>query len=214
MKRTVVSTWFSRYSRPVTLSIEETPARRRDAEENRARIIAAAREVFLVAGFDAPLDAIARRAGVGRATLYRNFPDRYALGAAIITSGLGVLEQLALEKGDRPDGLTTLLLAIVEDHTETYALVPPLLHGPSGPELHALAPRVMRLFTVPLDNARAAGLVRDDLTVADVIDMLAMVASVVAGEASAYTRRQRASRAFELLLHGIVPRPAAKTDAI
>ncbi|HRI67507.1 MAG TPA: TetR/AcrR family transcriptional regulator [Polyangium sp.] len=193
------------------ISIEEMPARRRDAEENRARIIAAAREVFLVSGFDAPLDAIARRAGVGRATLYRNFADRYALGAAIITSDLGVLEQLALEKGDRTDGLMMLLSTIVEDHTGTYALVPALLHGPSGPVLHALAPRVMRLFSVPLENARAAGLVRDDLTVADVIDLLTMVAAVVAGEASALVRRQRASRAFELLLHGIVPRPDANT---
>lgn len=193
----------------MTGSTEELPVRRRDAEENRTRIIAAAREVFLLAGFDAPLDAIARRAGVGRATLYRNFPDRYALGAAIITSDLGVLEALALAQGDRADGLTTLLSTIVEEHTETYALVPALLHGPSGPELHALAPRVMRLFTVPLDNARAAGLVRDDLTVADVIDMLAMVSAVVAGEASAQARRSRASRAFELLLHGIVPRQTA-----
>lgn len=209
MKRTVVSTLFLQYTRAVTSPTEETPARRRDAEENRARIIAAARDVFLSAGFDAPLDAIARRAGVGRATLYRNFPDRYALGAAIITDDLAALEALAREQGDRPDGLTKLLSTIIEEHTETYALVPALLHGPSGSELHALAPRVMHLFAVPLANARVAGLVRDDLTVMDIIDILTMVSAVVAGETPVGSRREHATRALELLLHGIVPRDVA-----
>lgn len=185
---------------------EEAPVRRRDAEENRVRIIAAAREVFIESGFDVPLEAIARRAGVGRATLYRNFPDRYALGAAIITRDLATLEALALEKGDRPDSLLTLLSTIIEEHTEAYALVPALLHGPSGPALHALAPRVMQLFAVPLDNARAAGMVRDDFTVGDIIDMLTMVSAVVGNEPLLGSRRHRASRALELFMHGIVPR--------
>lgn len=188
---------------------EETPPRRRDAEENRARIVAAAREVFMSDGFDAPLDAIARRAGVGRATLYRNFPDRYALGAAIMEYDLTTLEALAREQRDRPDVLMILLSTIVEQHTETYALVPALLRGPSAPDLKALVPRVTRLFTAPLRRARAAGLVREDLTVADVIDVLAMVSAVVAGDASVRSRRQRAARALELLLHGLVPRAPA-----
>jgi AcrR family transcriptional regulator len=185
---------------------EETPARRRDAEENRARIIAAAREVFMSAGFDAPLDAIARRAGVGRATLYRNFADRFALGTALVEHDLAALEALAREHRDQPDVLMRLLSTIVEQHIETYALVPALLRGPSGPDLQALVPRVTRLFTVPLRRARAAALVRDDLTLADVIDVLAMVSAVVAGDASVRSQRQRAARALDLLLHGLVPR--------
>jgi AcrR family transcriptional regulator len=185
---------------------EEEPSRRRDAEENRARIVAAAREVFMSAGFDAPLDAIARRAGVGRATLYRNFADRYALGTAIVERDLVDLEALAREHVDRSDGLLLLLSTIVERHTDSYALVPALLRGPSGSDLQALVPRVTRLFTVPLRRARAAGLVRDDLTLADVLDVLAMVSAVVAGDASVRSRRQRVARALDLLLHGLVPR--------
>ena len=185
---------------------EETPARRRDAEENRARIIAAAREVFMSAGFDAPLDAIARRAGVGRATLYRNFADRFALGTAIVEDDLAALEALAREHLDEPDVLMRLLSTIVEQHIETYALVPALLRGSSGPDLQALVPRVTRLFKVPLRRARAAALVRDDVTVADVIDVLAMVSAVVAGDTSIRAQRRRAARALDLLLHGLVPR--------
>ena len=53
------------------------------------------------------------------------------------------------------------------------------------------------------------GLVRDDLTVADVIDVLAMIAALVAGDASVRSRRKRTARALDLLLHGLVPRESA-----
>lgn len=192
----------------VTELIQDPALRRRDAEENRVRIIAAAREVFMLEGFEAPLETIARRAGVGRATVYRNFPDRYALGAAIIEHGLGTLEALARDRGDQQDALLVLLSAIVDDHGETYALVPPLLRGPNSSNLHVLVPRVMQLFALPLEQARAAGLVRNDLTLVDVIDMLAMISAIVPGETSAPMRRQRAARALDLLLQGIVARNA------
>src|SRR5215204_2921419 len=55
---------------------------RADAERNRQRIIEAARQIFAERGLDAPLDAIAQRAGVGQATLYRRFPRREDLIAA------------------------------------------------------------------------------------------------------------------------------------
>lgn len=187
-------------------STEEAPVRRRDAEENRARIVAAAREAFAKDGFDAPLDAIARRAGVGRATLYRNFPDRYALGAAIFEDNLASLEALARAHRDRPDAFTTLLRAMVEQQTEIHALVPALLEAPSAPDSQALVRRVTRLISIPLRRARAAGLVRADLSLADVIDALAMISAVVTGSTSARARRRRAARALELLMHGFVPR--------
>lgn len=185
---------------------QETPSRRRDAEENRERIITAARELFSVSGFDVPLDAIARRAGVGRATLYRNFPDRYALGAAIFEHNLCQLEALAREHQDRPDAFLTLLRALVAHQTEAHALVPALLLGPRAPDLRALARRVTRLLTAPLRQARLAGLIRSDLTMPDVLDTLAMISAVITGGASVRLRQRRAARALELLLQGISPR--------
>jgi AcrR family transcriptional regulator len=187
----------------------DPPARRRDAEANRARIVAAAREVFASAGFGAPLDAVAQRAGVGRATLYRNFPDRFALGAAIFEHNLAALEALAREHCDRPDAFMTLLTAMVEQQIEAHALVPALLTGPQAPDLHALVRRVTRLLAAPLRRARTAALVRPDLTTTDVVAALAMVSAVAAGDASAPSRRRRVMRALELLLHGLVPRTSA-----
>src|SRR4051812_45755623 len=57
--------------------------KRRDAAANAERIIAAAAEVFAERGVDAPIPEIAARAGVGKATVYRNFPTKADLVAAI-----------------------------------------------------------------------------------------------------------------------------------
>jgi AcrR family transcriptional regulator len=56
---------------------------RADARRNLERILIAAREAFLEHGYTVPLDEVARRAGVGIATLYRRFPDREALARAV-----------------------------------------------------------------------------------------------------------------------------------
>ncbi|MER7035406.1 TetR/AcrR family transcriptional regulator, partial [Streptomyces albidoflavus] len=57
---------------------------RADALRNRERIVTAAREMFVEFGPDVPLDEVARRAGVGNATLYRNFPVRAALTHEVV----------------------------------------------------------------------------------------------------------------------------------
>jgi len=55
-----------------------------DAARNRAKIIEAAREAFRSRGYDAPLDDIAKAAGVGAGTLYRHFPTRESLVDAVM----------------------------------------------------------------------------------------------------------------------------------
>ena len=59
---------------------------RADAQRNRDRIVEVAREVFREQGYDASLDEVAKRAGVGPGTLYRHFPTRDALLDAIMQS--------------------------------------------------------------------------------------------------------------------------------
>jgi AcrR family transcriptional regulator len=61
-------------------------ALRADAERNRCLLLSAAQDVFAERGIDAPLDEIAKRAGVGNATLYRRFPTRCELVAAVFTN--------------------------------------------------------------------------------------------------------------------------------
>src|SRR5262245_1196857 len=82
---------------------------RADASRNRDQILAAARDVFIERGVDAPLDDIARRAGVGIATLYRRFPDRPALIAAV---ALDIMQQTTDEArralSEEPDAFRAL----------------------------------------------------------------------------------------------------------
>ena len=64
---------------------------RADARQNHARLIVAATEAFAEKGADAPLEDIARRAGVGIGTLYRHFPTRLDLQAAVFRSQVGAV---------------------------------------------------------------------------------------------------------------------------
>lgn len=64
---------------------------RADAQRNRDAILRAAREVFAVDGIFAPIDRIATAAGLGNATLYRNFPTRDDLLAAVIEDSVAAL---------------------------------------------------------------------------------------------------------------------------
>ena len=64
---------------------------RSDARQNHARLIAAATAAFAEKGADAPLEDIARRAGLGIGTLYRHFPTRLDLQAAVFRSQVGTV---------------------------------------------------------------------------------------------------------------------------
>jgi AcrR family transcriptional regulator len=68
---------------------------RADAERNRTALLAAAREIFGEHGLDASLDEIARRAGVGNATLYRRFPSRRDLIAEVFAGKMSEYVDLA-----------------------------------------------------------------------------------------------------------------------
>src|ERR1700689_4668354 len=77
---------------------------RRDAEQNRQRLLEAAAEGFATPGLEAGVEEIARTAGVGMGTLYRRFPTKDALIAALVHDVLSTMRGLAQESTERPDG--------------------------------------------------------------------------------------------------------------
>ena len=79
------------------------PKLRADAADNRARILAAAREIIAERGIEVPMTAIARRAGVGAATLFRRFPDRRSLIAEVFATQLTHCESVLEEAAADPD---------------------------------------------------------------------------------------------------------------
>src|SRR6266545_985305 len=82
---------------------------RADAQQNRDRIIAAARDAFVELGAGAPLEEVSRRAGTGIATLYRRFPDRHALMRAVVVDALErTAEEARLATEEEPDAFAAL----------------------------------------------------------------------------------------------------------
>ena len=95
---------------------------RADAQRNRERLIEAAREVFREQGYDASLDEVAKRAGVGAGTLYRHFPSRDVLMDAIMQSWVDRVndsaDKVLVHEGDPRD----LLLAWFETYVGLISL--------------------------------------------------------------------------------------------
>jgi AcrR family transcriptional regulator len=89
----------SRSPSPADASSDRRPAKwtRRDAEENRVRLIEAAAEVFAERGLDVTLDQIAARAGLAVGTMYRNFPSKAALIAVVFEHRGAQFAQVAHE---------------------------------------------------------------------------------------------------------------------
>lgn len=94
---------------------------RKDARRNREAILDAARELFAESA-DVAMCEVARRAGVGQATLYRNFPDRRALAAEILGEHVERIARLAAEHDGDPDAFFVLLRSLVEGMVHLYAV--------------------------------------------------------------------------------------------
>jgi AcrR family transcriptional regulator len=95
---------------------------RADAKRNYDRIVEVAREVFREQGYDASLDLVAKRAGVGPGTLYRHFPQRENLIDAIMQSWVDQVEESAAEALAREGTPREVLLAWFEAYVALISL--------------------------------------------------------------------------------------------
>jgi AcrR family transcriptional regulator len=179
--------------------------RRKDAQRNRETILAAARELFAESA-EVPMCEVARRAGVGQATLYRNFPDRRSLASALLAEHMDRTEAVAVEHAGDPDALFVLLRNIVENMARFYSLGE-LARADAclGSELNRRRARLAELMRQPLRDAKAAGTLRCDLTVDDVFLVVRMVRGSMADADGPAARAAAGSRALALVLDGLTP---------
>jgi len=150
-----------------------TPPLRADAARNRAQVLAAARAAFRELGTAAPLDEIARRAGVNIATLYRRFPDRDALIRQVVVDGFALVlesiqQALAVVSGDALSAIEGFLIHMVE---ERDMLALPLIGGPVTDDREAVELRgqIVSSLEEILEVARAQEAIRHDVTAVDLI---------------------------------------------
>jgi len=182
---------------------------RADARRNRERVLRAAQQMFAADGLGVPLDEIARRAGVGPGTVHRHFPAKEDLYLAV---AIDQLEQLAAQAkalaadGDPTTALFTQLSAMMASGTENVAVKSALAAAEF--DLRTAAPDVAADLTRQvgelLDRAQAARAVRDDITVEEV---LALVAGAFAAfrHAGAETSRERSAHIAQIIIDGLRP---------
>ncbi|MDT0550145.1 MULTISPECIES: helix-turn-helix domain-containing protein [Streptomyces] len=160
------------------------PRMRADARRNREQILCAARSVFAEQGPDAPLDEIARRAGVGIATLYRRFPERAdlirAVAIDVFTALVETAHRAAEEACDPLDALRRFMHAALD--LKIGSVVPSLLGRVTVDELvDAVSQDAADPVDELLRQAREAGLVRSDVVFGDITLLLIRLARPLPG---------------------------------
>ncbi|MYS90093.1 TetR family transcriptional regulator [Streptomyces sp. SID5464] len=184
----------------------KAPRPRADALRNRERIVTAAREMFVEHGPEVPLDEIARRAGVGNATVYRNFPDRDALVREVVCSVLdrtGAAGERALaETGDAFEALERFVHTSADERISALCPMVSSTFDENHPDLEAARERVERILETVMDRAKAAGQLRPDVGVGDLMVAVAQLSRPPAGTAC-FSADRFVHRHLQLFLDGL-----------
>ncbi|MGH9116526.1 MAG: TetR/AcrR family transcriptional regulator [Acidimicrobiales bacterium] len=181
---------------------------RADARRNRARLLEVAYEVFAAEGLGVPIDEIAQRAGVGAGTVYRHFPTKDSLFAAIVVNRVDRLVSQArtlAASGDPGQAFFDYLLLVAEEGAADMGLVEAL--AGTGFDIEAAAPMAEQELRDAIEGllsrAQAAGAVREDIDVAD-------VKTLIVGCQAMHRYRGAADmpdRLMEVVLEGLRPSP-------
>ncbi|MYR46871.1 TetR/AcrR family transcriptional regulator [Streptomyces sp. SID5910] len=186
---------------------------RADALRNRERIVTAAREMFVEHGPDVPLDEVARRAGVGNATVYRNFPDRDALVREVVCSVMDrtarAAEDALAQTGDAFEALERFVHTAADERISALCPMVSSTFDQHHPDLEAARDRVERLVSEVMERAAAAGQLRGDVGVGDVMIAAAQLSRPPAGTGCVSADRF-VHRHLQLFLDGL--RAPARSD--
>ena len=170
---------------------------RADAQRNRDKLLTVAVDAFAEHGIEASLEDIARRAGVGIGTLYRNFPTRQDLFEAVYVSEINELAAVASAVSALPpwDALFAWMKRFVEYAVTKRAIIDALNRES---EMFATCRKAMYAAGEPLfDRAQAAKVVRADVSFDDVLRMVSGLTS------AAFVDDGQRERVLALALDGL-----------
>lgn len=167
------------------------PRPRADALRNRERIVAAAREMFVEYGPDVPLDEVARRAGVGNATVYRHFADRAALVRQVVLHvtdrvAAHAEQGIATAEADASASFGALRTFVHAAAEERIGAMCPILSAdfdPHHPDLLGARERLEHSIETLMERAREAGQLRTDIAVGDLMVALSQLTRPLPGTA-------------------------------
>ncbi|MFF4875738.1 MULTISPECIES: TetR family transcriptional regulator [unclassified Micromonospora] len=177
--------------------------KRADARRNYDALVAAAREAFAENGASASLEDVARRAGVGIGTLYRNFANRQELFEAVYVEEVRTLCRSAEDLAELPpwDALVAWLHRFVAYVATKRALAEELLRDSEvfrscRTEIYAAGEPMMH-------RAQAAGTVREDVGFDDVVRLISGLTM------AQFPSTEQRDRVLGVALDGLRPAPAA-----
>ena len=153
-------------------------ALRVDAQRNYDALLAAGKSVLARLGADAPLDEIARQAGVGRGTFYRHFPTRGHLFVAIMQERLDLLDERARELRETPDAWEAVVewLRLWDRSAAEYAGLSARVSdglAEDGSHVAQACVPVKMNFALLFERAQKEGTVRSDITAVQVLTLVA-----------------------------------------
>jgi AcrR family transcriptional regulator len=175
---------------------------RSDARDNRERILDAARAAFAAEGrLDVPMREIARRAGVGPATLYRHFPTKEALATEAFTDQMRACQTIAAEGLAEPDpwrGFCHVIERICELHARDRGFTAAFMATfPHAMDFAAGREHALRTVAELARRAKRTGRLRPDFVLDDLILMLMANGGI---HASSPAAQVAASRRFAALV--------------
>ena len=152
--------------------------RRADATRNRERVLAAARTAFAAGQYDVSFNELARRAGVGIATLYRNFPTRRDLLSALYEGEVAAILAATRVSSDEPgQTFQRWLVQFFDFAVGKKAVVAQLLEQDRADHVVGRHRRAVSEAATPLyEAARASREIRDDITLDEILDLLIAIA--------------------------------------
>jgi AcrR family transcriptional regulator len=183
---------------------------RADAQRNLDRILEAARSVFAEEGIDASVADVAERAGVGTATIFRRFPSKDDLVAAMLEQELVALlarAQAAAAADDPAAAIAEFFSAAVGGFIENRCFCEASGGGLfARPRMQELVGEVTAVVEEVLRRAREAGTIRPDIVPEDIAFLVNAVGH--AGLRLEHTAPGAWRRYVEIVLAGLAPRGA------
>ena len=182
---------------------------RADARRNRARILAAATEVFAEHGASASTEAVARRAGVAIGTIFRHFPTKDDLLRAIMKDLLQRLTDqanLLAAEGDPATALFGFVTSMVDQAAAKKTVVDLLAATGTDIQVTASVQALQHGIGNLLTRAQQAGTVRQDVQIAEV---MALITSTCQGALQGGWDNHLQHRALTIIFNGLRPTAAA-----
>ncbi len=180
------------------------PCLRADALRNRNAILEATARLYADRGSDIPMADIAAEAGVGRATLLRNFPTRSELAAALFDRSINRVRDLAASQQGRPGDLEELLALKLQLYVESGGLAEAIQQELGVNEGFAAERlEVAELLLAAAQPGIAAGLLRPDLSVEMFLILQQSLTGAMRSGGNRKAREARAAIVRSLLLDGI-----------